>query len=633
MNCVHSTLSSTITPMKSEESSALEEVVEAVKDGRAAFLVGAGVSVNRQSWIPLWSDFVSSLLKAIAGEEGKDELQYIEPHMGLLFNEVILYQMVQVVGLNNTAKAIEICMDTNSYSITHKFLAWVMKKFRNAVLTTNYDELMEEAAGWKHGGNLETSLKEPLRDLALKLHGTLTDITHARFTINQIFAPLEASLKGRMVDMLRNRIVVVAGYRGADKFDVIPVLFEEANPRDIIWLIRNDIDPDVRKQLDDKHYKHIKVNVDDFFQKIYLNVVRGESDSELDNWQADVPVTEKDWWKRGLESWGINLWQHCRDEMRLLWARILDYLRIYQVYEGDIGHELARSAYERFLSESSDVIANLEVEARLAYINRTMGRGTPQKSYKIVHNVETTLAQTRGRDLRQRLQKLLGWALHEYGIALQNAGDYVKAKAVLEESVGLRTLLDDPELAYTLFQEFMNATRAAETLGSHIDDFALVGWRTWLIKKLVNCGDKFRGASEPAHYAQTLHNVAFVRQFLAEEAMDSSNLAKAEKEFGGALKTYREAMIIREQLRDPRMIAQSEVRIAQCTLGLARLACKRRNRDLAKRLVSEARELAGDVKRIYEQIPQERFRLDHVEQIYKSADYFEEGLKKSCPLK
>jgi tetratricopeptide (TPR) repeat protein len=436
-----------------------------------------------------------------------------------------------------------------------------------------------------------------------------------------------------MVDILRNRIVVVAGYRGADKFDVIPVLFEEANPRDIIWLIRNDIDPDVKKQLDDKHYKSIKVAVDDFFQKIYLNVTKGESDPELDNWQTDVPVKERDWWKRGMESWGINLWQHHKNEMRLLWARILDYLRIYQVYEGDVGYEPAKSAYERFLSESSDVIANLEIEARLAYISRTMGRGTPEESFKILRNIETTLAQTRGRYRRQRLQKLLGWALHEYGITLQNSGDYEKAKTVLEESARLRTLINDSELAYTLFQEFMNATRAAQTLGSRIDDFAPVGWRNWLTKKLVKYGDKFREASEPAHYAQTLHNVAFVRQFLAEEAMGLSNFAKAERDFSSALKTYREAMIIREQLRDPRMIAQSKVRIAQCNLGLARLACKRCNKDIAERLIRAVKELAGDVKRIYEQIPQERFRLDHVEQIYKSADYFEEGLRNRCPLK
>jgi tetratricopeptide (TPR) repeat protein len=524
-------------------------------------------------------------------------------------------------------------MDINSYSYPHIFLAWVMKRFGNAVLTTNYDELIEEAAGWKRSGELGISLKDPAKDLLLKLHGTLADISHARFTINRIFAPLEADLKRRMVDLLENRIVVVAGYRGADKFDVIPVLFKEAHPRDIIWLIREDIDPDVKKQLDDKHYKPIKVDVDDFFQKIYLKVTEGESDPELNNWQIDVLAKEKDWWRPGIERWGVDLWQRQRNKMRLLWARILDYLRIYQVYEDNVPHEPAKSAYERFLSESSDVIVNLEIEAQLAYIHRTMGRGTPEESLKTLRDIKNRLAQTRGSHRQQRLQKLLGRTLHEYGIALQNSGEYVKAKTVLEESASLRILINDPELAYTFFQEFMNATIAAQKFKQQIDDFAPVGWRSRLTEKLVKYGDKFREASEPTHYALTLHNLAFVHQFLAEEATGLSNFAKAEEEFGSALKTYREAMIIRKQLRDPRMIAQSKVRIAQCNLGLARLACKRCNKDIAESLVCEAKKLAGDVKKIYEQIPQERFRVDHVEQIYKSADSIEEELKNRCPLK
>lgn|GEM_PF-1888942 len=613
------------------EQSIVSEVTKAVQDGQVAFLVGAGISAERQSWVPLWSDLVLSLLEAIAGEEGEDEVQYVKPHMGLLFNEVILYQMVQVIGLDNATKAIKICMATNSYSTTHKFLAWVMKEFRNVVLTTNYDELIEEAAGWKYRSNLGISSKEPYRDLLLKLHGTLIDITHARFTINQIFAPLEANLRQKAVDMLKNRIVVVAGYRGADEFDIIPVLFEEANPRNVIWLVRSDIDRDVKKRLDDKHYMSIKVDVDEFFQKVYQKVNKGESDPELDIWQTQCPSNPKDWWEAKLKSWGIDLWHQSKKEVRLLWARILDYLRIYQVYEGDIRHEPAKDAYERFLSESSDVIMNLEVQARLAYIRRTIATGSPQESYKVVDDIETTLAQTRDRDLRKRLQKLLGWALHEYGIILQNAGDHVKAKVVLGESARLRTLIDDPELAYTLFQEFMNATRATKNImGSHVDDFAPPGWRSWLIKELGKYAEQFRQTSEPAHYGQTLHNMAFVHQFLAEELMSLENFVKAEEEFSSALKTYHEAMGIRERLRDPRMIAQSKVRIAQCNLGLAILARRGCNRKMTKGLIGEAKELADSVKSIYEQIPQERFRLDDVERVYKEANYLEEELKNNC---
>lgn len=607
------------------------QVAKALQDGRIAFLVGTGISADRQSWIPLWADLILSLLEAIAGEEGKDEVQYVKPHMGLLFNEVILYQMVQVIGLDSTAEGIKICMDTNSYSGTHKFLAWAMKEFRNIVLTTNYDELIEEAGGWRHHSNLGTPMAEQSRDLLLKLHGTLSDLKYARFTINQIFAPLEANLRQKAVGMLEERIVVVAGYRGADEFDVIPLLFEEASPRQIVWLARSEIDLTIRKRLDAKHHEYFKADVDKFFQKVYKEANQGRSEPELDIWQPQCPSNQEDWWKAKLEGWGNNLWRHSKNEVRLLWARILDYLRVYQVYEDhETKREPAKEAYERFLCGSSDISLNLEARARLAYIKRTTGIGSPEEFYEVVDNIKTTLGEKRDKSDREKLQRLLGWALHQYGVTLQNAGDYIRARLVLDESAKLRSLIGDPELAYTLFQEFMNATRATRDVGGHVDDFVPAGWRSWLIKELEKCSNQFREISQPDHYGQTLHNIGFVHQFLADELEKSKNFSKAEEEYGHALETYREAMRVRERLRDLRMMAQSKVRIAQCNLGLARLARKRGDEEVANGLISETKKLAGEVKESYKLVPQEQFRWGDVEQICKQVSFLTGELKKNC---
>ena len=89
------------------------EVARSLRDGQIAFIVGAGISAERQSWIPLWKDMVYSLLEIIAGEEGWAEVRYVEPFMGLLFNEVILHQMTQIIGPDKTADSIKSCMDTN----------------------------------------------------------------------------------------------------------------------------------------------------------------------------------------------------------------------------------------------------------------------------------------------------------------------------------------------------------------------------------------------------------------------------------------------------------------------------------------------------------------------------------------
>ena len=34
------------------------EVARSLQDGQIAFIVGAGISAERQSWIPLWKDMV-----------------------------------------------------------------------------------------------------------------------------------------------------------------------------------------------------------------------------------------------------------------------------------------------------------------------------------------------------------------------------------------------------------------------------------------------------------------------------------------------------------------------------------------------------------------------------------------------
>lgn len=608
--------------MNSEQLEQLTtEVAKELREGQVVFLVGAGISAERQSWIPLWGELVSLLLRVIAGEEGKDEVQYAKPLMSLLFNEVIFHQMMQIIGLKKTAEALKACMDTNSYSAIHKFLAWVMKEFKNPVLTPNYDELIEEAAGWRQNDTSKSN------NLLIKLHGTLSKVEKARFTINQIFAPLEDNLKERTLNALNDRIVVVAGYQGLDEFDIIPVLFDEAHSRTIVWLVHSNIDPTIKKKLEERHYKYFKVDVDEFFRKVYEKAKQGKSEVELDNWQVQRSSNQKGWWKARLERWGDDLWRSSKNEVRFLWARILDYLRIYHVYRDGIGYRPAEEAYKRFLNESSDRVLNLEAKMRLAYVRRTAGIGSLEESYEVIDEIKSSLEGTQEKNEQKRLQMLLGRALHEYGIVLQNTCDHIKARLVLDEAMKLRTLINDPEFPYSLFQQFMNAVQAAQTLGYSVDSLAPIGWRSWLSSELEKYINQFKKASQPEHYGQTLHNLAFVHQFLAEEFEKLRNFDEAEKEFNHSLKAYNEAIEIRERLRDRRMIAQSKVRIAQCNLGLARISCERGNNEKARERIDKAEKLADDVERIYNSIPQERFRWANVKQIQEEANHLKKLLK------
>lgn len=143
---------------------------------------------------------------------------------------------------------------------------------------------------------------------------------------------------------------------------------------------------------------------------------------------------------------------------------------------------------------------------------------------------------------------------------------------------------------------------------------------------LEECAASFRQSHEPEHYGNTLHNLAFIHQFLAEEHEEAGRFEDAHKGFSLALSLDKDAKEVRERLRDPRMIAQSEVRIAECELGLARDACRRNNKDLASSLVEEAARLAETVDRRYDEMPQETFRREDVIRIRQQV----EQLRQEC---
>ena len=70
------------------------------------------------------------------------------------------------------------------------------------------------------------------------------------------------------------------------------------------------------------------------------------------------------------------------------------------------------------------------------------------------------------------------------------------------------------------------------------------------------------------------------------------------------------------------MIAQSEVRISQCQLGLARSS---RRRAEAIRLIDEAEQRAIEARRLYERTPQEKHRFRDIEAILEEVERIKES--------
>jgi hypothetical protein len=590
------------------------EVSTAMLDGKSAFLVGAGISVNRNTWLPDWGGLIHELLKSIAGPKNDLETKYIhENYMQLLFNEVFLHLMSEVLGSAYVMDAIKKCYDITEYNRIHKFLAWSMLYFHSVVLTTNYDELIERAGG--------------LKTKPVKLHGSLNMPESMRFTVNHIFSPLASEIRDSTAAKLKGRTLVVIGYRGADEFDVIPFLFEEANLLKFIWITHGDpekdLAPETRKRLDKRGDPYFRANADDFLKAIYDSTREFVgNDEELDQWnqwEIGHPGKTEGWWKQGLASWEERIKEVHGSKVDLLWAKTLDYLRIYELNLNKVILRPAEDSYKLFLKNNLEPIYELETNLQLAYIQRITRTDESEYSknklvdsfkiiIKIVQNKLSRMEKT--EDEYFRLQKLLARAHHELGIALQNQDHHPEANFHFDEAIRLRRLSNDPEVAYSIFLQFMNSAIAYRS--EKIKDITefIPKWRDSLLFELEQNAFLFRDSSEPENYSTTLHNLAYIYQFIAEEYERAKRLKDASKEYSHAIKMYENAKVIRERLRDPRRIAQSNVRIAECKLGLAR--CELVS---ARGFIDDANRLADEVEEHYQKIPQEKFRRDDLENI------------------
>jgi tetratricopeptide (TPR) repeat protein len=529
----------------------ITEVSNDLLEGKVAFMAGAGISIGRNSWLPDWSGLVLSLLKIAAGPNRKFEISYIKKnYMQLLFNEVFLHLMAKSLGPAVVLDAIRKCMNITEYNLVHKFLAWSMLYSDSVVLTTNYDELIERAGDF--------------RIKPFKLHGTLSEPKSMRFTIKQIFSPLNEAQVSKISPELNGRTLVVVGYRGADEFDVIPFLFGQTELHKIIWITHGnpeqDLDPHTKKRLDKSGFPYFKYNSDDFLKSVYERTKHSlQCDDELDQWLIAQKGKTEGWWKKELATWGKQVNQTKRSDMEFLWAQILDYLRIYKLERkgGEIRRP-AEEAYNLFLELNPGNIRELEAQLQLAYIERITrtdesddAKAELIKTFHNLINIIKIKLETNETE-RAELTKLLARAYHELAIALQNQDQYSDANTYFENAIDLRSSQNDPEVAYSIFQQFFNyrlAYRARKI--SNIDDL-IPGWKDRLIIELQKNAMIFKDTSDPDHYSTTLHNLAFVHQFLAEESESAKRFEEAKNEYLRANRIYENAKITREKLRDPK---------------------------------------------------------------------------------
>jgi len=602
--------------MNINERTIVSEIADDIKSGRMAFMFGAGISLYRQSCCPSWLKMVEAILTEIAEFTPPEELPHIlQPHFGLLFNEVFFQITDHVLHRKRTAGLIQACLGTREFSNIHQFVAWLIDNFDVRVLTTNFDELIE-AAGLS-----------PMRsDRLLKLHGTLSDMDSARFTVNSVFQPLSQDIAEKTRASIRGRTLLIAGYSGMDEFDVMPVLFDPAGPNRVIWVCYpgDSIDDSATKHFEKVRTCVIEADIDVILSKVYSQISDTQpSDLILDSWQT-VPEKCEDsmWWRKNLRLWVDDLRRTDHPKLNYLWARFADHLRLYRVELNGLTRNLAAEAYQSVLRHASlDHATSLEIRARVAYMKRTMGdeSSAVQELEHVISDTRQAISTNQLDAESNAMKSLLGWMIHQQANTLQNLKKFQSAKNTFEEAIGQRESINNPELPYSIFGHFMNAYQAKKNNVGHIDTFAQHNWRDWLAGKLDRFADSFKEEFEIEHYAITMHNAAFVYQYIAEELEDAHQLPQARDHLYYALKRYKFAMDYRQRLRDPRMIAQSGTRVAQCLASIARihLNAGSSTQEHIQTLLDSSEDHARSVEQIYRNIPQEESRYDDVHRVLK----------------
>lgn len=549
--------------LSGELSLVVEDVARAIAESRSALMLGAGISMGRRSGCPDWKTMVCKLIREIAIETTPDANLHIKRHLGLLFNETFFQIMFQTLGEEGTHGAISACLDAQFSSSIHRFVAACGHRFQTRILTTNFDELIEESA-------------PSVAKLAiLKLHGTLSQPETMRFRVNSVYAPLENSLRQEIAGYLNDRVLVVAGYSGLDFHDVMPALFHQsARPEKVYWINHSgeDLDQSVQsKFIKPSSIEVIDVDTDKFFRAVaetLQHMLRSDrSDPWEFEWTENEVCPELDWWNRNCELWAQSLRGQNSHRLRLLWARLANHLRLYKVIvqPGNEPRHLADEAYE-LLKGCHDESTRLEARVQAAYMTR-MGDENKQASAALDAIIAEIDAGAYGCPETERF---LGLALHHAGAARQRLKKFEEAEAKFVRAIEVRSQVDQNQLPYSEFGRYMNA-RVAFQHGVIVQPFFVeLNWQMEYAGRIVKQLQDAKNGYLMADYGIWLHNLAFVYQTMAEDARSQGQPNARLVELATlALGHYSEAAEIREQTRDPRMIAQSLVRKAQIYLFLA----------------------------------------------------------------
>lgn len=236
-------------------SNLISELVKLTEEGRLVFFVGAGISKDVPSCIPLGNELKNGIINALCMDNSEPQRDEILESVESLRPEVILQIMHEIVG-DKVLDVLDIfrCDQPNQ---NHFFLAKVIK-YGNLIVTTNFDCLIEQACiadGFEPRvcvSDLEfnewlksVGERKNLKGCLFKIHGSLEDAKGACkkdtivATLNQVGRGLPAGKANVFEYLIKNYDMVFIGYSGLDDFDICPKIALTETSKKIFWCQHN----------------------------------------------------------------------------------------------------------------------------------------------------------------------------------------------------------------------------------------------------------------------------------------------------------------------------------------------------------------------------------------------------------
>jgi tetratricopeptide (TPR) repeat protein len=218
----------------------VSKMVKLFEKGDLVFFVGAGISNDPPSSLPLFGGLTERVIKALCGDELKDELESILSVLSTkpVRPEVLFQIMVEEEIGDNALEPLNI-LKSDKPNQNHFFLARAIVDYGNFVITTNQDSLIEEACKrlkrefksvYFDENGFERWWNNKEKGCIFKFHGTLEDIDGKdrgdtiKVALSQVGTGLIGYKRKVLEHLIKNYDMFFIGYSEQDDFDINPVI-------------------------------------------------------------------------------------------------------------------------------------------------------------------------------------------------------------------------------------------------------------------------------------------------------------------------------------------------------------------------------------------------------------------------